>query len=359
MKTRLQHLFVLAITLVSFASHGQSQADDIKSLKDQINSLSFQLDRVRKITDDVLWYDKVGDVAWIDKIQITGPPEKSDKNPTAQGANNPLVFRSYVFIPKGLDLNKKYPLMLYSHGGVHGDLDTYSAHIIRELISQGYVVVCPDYRGSTGYGRDFYESIDYGGNEVVDANKSRDYVVDNYSFVDKDRVGVMGWSHGGMITLLDIFANPEEYKVAYAGVPVSDLIARMGYKTQRYRELFSADYHIGKSAADNVAEYRKRSPVWNVQKLKTPLLIHTNTNDEDVNSLEVEQLIRALKAENKKFEYQIYENIEGGHIFDRIDTRIGKEIRLKVYKFLNGYLSPSRPFQSLQDLDKASYYFQK
>ncbi|MEJ0054878.1 MAG: prolyl oligopeptidase family serine peptidase [Bacteroidota bacterium] len=65
-------------------------------------------------------------------------------------------------------------------------------------------------------------------------------------------------------------------------------------------------------------------PVWNVQKLKTPLLIHTNTNDEDVNSLEVEQLIRALKAENKKFEYQIYENVEGGHIFDRIDTKAAK-----------------------------------
>ena len=89
------------------------------------------------------------------------------------------------------------------------------------------------------------------------------------------------------------------------------------------------------------------------------MLIHTNTNDEDVNVLEVEEMIRALKAENKKFEYQVYENIEGGHIFDRIDTRIGREIRLKAYKFLNQYLSPSKPFQSMQDKDRSSYYFQK
>ncbi len=356
---RFTLLPLVCILLGTVVQAQTNSKEEVTQLKEELASLSFQMDRLRKANDDILWYHKIGDIAWIDKVAITGPAEKSDKNPTAQGANNPLVFRSYVFIPKNFDSNKKYPLLVYSHGGVHGDLDTFSAHIIRELMAQGYVVVAPDYRGSTGYGRDFYEAIDYGDKEVIDANNARDYVVENYSFIDKDRVGILGWSHGGMITLLDIFNNPNEYKVAYAGVPVSDLIARMGYKTQGYRDLFSAEYHIGKSADQNIQEYRKRSPVWNAQKLKTPLLIHTNTNDEDVNVLEVEQLIRALKAESKKFEYQIYENIEGGHIFDRIDTKVGKEIRLKVYKFLNQYLSPSRPFQSLQELERSSYYFQK
>ncbi len=355
----MKYTILLVSLLAILPAFGQNADDQIKSLKAQIDNLNSQLDRVRKSNDDILWYQRLGDIAWVDKVTITGPAEKSDKNPTAQGANNPLVFRSYVFFPKSLDAAKKYPLLVYVHGGVHGDVESSSAHIIRELVVQGYVVAAPDYRGSTGYGRDFYEAIDYGDKEVVDVNKTRDYLVENYSFVDKDRVGILGWSHGGMITLLDIFANPDEYKVAYAGVPVSDLVARMGYKTEGYRDLFAADYHIGKSAYENVQEYRRRSPVWNVQKLKTPLLIHTNTNDEDVNVLEVEQLIRALKAENKKFEYQIYENIEGGHIFDRIDTKIGKEIRLKVYKFLNQYLSPGRPFQSVQELDRTSYYFQK
>lgn len=358
MKVSFTLILLLAVTGLSYAQTAAPN-DEIKNLKEQITNLGFQMDRLRKANDDILWYNKVGDIAWVDKVAITGPARNNDKNPAAQGASNPLVFRAYIFIPKTTDISKKYPLLVYSHGGVHGDLDSFSGHIIRELMSQGYIVVAPDYRGSTGYGRDFYEAIDYGGKEVVDANTARDYVVENYSFVDKERVGIMGWSHGGMITLLDIFNNPDEYKVAYAGVPVSDLIARMGYKSQGYRDQFSADYHIGKTAEENVQEYRKRSPVWNVQKLKTPLLIHTNTNDEDVNSLEVEQLIRALKAENKKFEYQIYENVEGGHIFDRIDTKAGKEIRLKVYKFLNQYLNPSRPFQSLQELDRSSYYFQK
>lgn len=351
-------LGLLAVLITQAVPAQNNSSNEIKELKDQLAALSFRLDMVRKANDDILWHQKVGDVAWIDKVTITGPPAKV-KNPTAQGAGNPFILYAYVFIPRNFDMNKKYPLLVYSHGGVHGDFNTFSAHIIRELMAQGYVVVAPEYRGSTGYGRGYYEAIDYGDKEVVDANASRDYVVENYPFVDRGRVGVIGWSHGGMITLLDIFANPDEYKVAYAGVPVSDLIARMGYKTQGYRDLFSADYHIGKDAYENVEEYRKRSPVWNVHKLKTPLLIHTNTNDDDVNSLEVEQLIRALKAENKKFEYQIYDKVEGGHIFDRIDTKIGKEIRLKVYQFINPYLDPPKPFQSLKDLERSSYYFQK
>ena len=106
---------------------------------------------------------------------------------------------------------------------------------------------------------------------------------------------------------------------------------------------------------EDVEEYKRRSPAWNAAKLRTPLLIHTNTIDDDVNVLEVEHLIQALKAENKKFEYEIFQNVEGGHSFDRIDTRIAKEIRLKIYRFLDKYLDPPRKLKSIRDIDRAAY----
>jgi dienelactone hydrolase len=84
-------------------------------------------------------------------------------------------------------------------------------------------------------------------------------------------------------------------------------------------------------------------------------LIHTNTNDDDVNVLEVEHLIRALKAAGKKFEYEIFKDAPGGHSFDRIDTKLAKETRMKIYKFLANYLKPPFPFKSVQDLEKAAY----
>jgi dipeptidyl aminopeptidase/acylaminoacyl peptidase len=356
----MRRLFILNL-LLCFFFNGFAQ-EDVASLKEEIENLNGRIANLRhsfssleKSIDDIYWYNRVGDAAFIDKVILTGPKPRVEKNPTAQGAGNPLKIQAYIFIPKGIDTGKKYPLLVLPHGGVHSNFNTYYDHIIRELMAQKYIVVAPEYRGSTGYGKGFYEDIDYGGLEVQDTKATRDYMLENYEFLDANRVGIFGWSHGGLISLMNIFDYPESYKVAYAGVPVSDLIARMGYKTQGYRELYSADYHIGKSAYEDVNEYRRRSPAWNAHKLKTPLLIHTNTNDADVNVLEVEHLIKSLKAEGKKFEYEIYKDIPGGHAFDRIDTKKAKEIRLKVYKFLNGYLSPEKGFQTLRDLENASY----
>ena len=87
-------------------------------------------------------------------------------------------------------------------------------------------------------------------------------------------------------------------------------------------------------------EYRRRSPVYHADKLATPLLIHANTNDEDVNVMEVEHLITALKAAGKKFDYKIYEDAPGGHVFNRLDTKLAKESRQEIYTFLAGYLKP-------------------
>jgi dipeptidyl aminopeptidase/acylaminoacyl peptidase len=227
------------------------------------------------------------------------------------------------------------------------------------MVAQGYIVVAAEYRGSTGYGAGMYRRIDYGGLEVGDVDASRKYMIENYGIVDSDRVGVIGWSHGGLIGLFCIFDHPEAYKACFAGVPVSDLIARMGYKDDSYRDLYSAPYHIGKSADENVAEYRRRSPAWQVDRYRnTPLLIHTNTNDEDVNVLEVEHLIKSLKAAGKQnFSYKIFEEMPGGHSFDRMDYREARKIRLDIYNFLNGHLKPPRPFKSLRDLERAAYRF--
>lgn len=349
------------IILISAYMNVLSQSDNVGKRLDELKKSDeyfyHRMDVLEKKIEDLLWYEKVGDVAYLDKVYMYGPPKWKEKKPDAQGAGNPVKFWSYVFVPKSIDTDKKYPLIVLPHGGVHADFTTYYTHIIRELMAQEYIVVAAEYRGSTGYGKSHYEKIDYGGLEKEDVFSSRNYMIENYSFVDKNRVGIIGWSHGGLIALHNIFDHPDAYKVAFAGVPVSDIIARMGYKTQSYRDLYSADYHIGQTAYENVEEYRRRSPAWNAHKLETPLLIHTNTNDADVNVLEVEHLIKSLKAEDKEFEYEIFQDVPGGHSFDRMDTKIANEIRLKIYKFLSGYLKPPKEFKNLKELREAGYRF--
>jgi len=303
------------------------------------------LDQVLKAVDDLMWHTLLGDVAAIDKVRYTSLPSAHPANPRAPGATNPLIISAYTFIPKQLDRSKKQPLIVFCHQGIHANEDTRDAHVFRELLDQGYSIIAPDYRGSTGYGRGFYEQIDYGGREVDDIYYGEQWMLETYPFLDAKRVGIVGWSHGGLITLMNIFEHPQTYAVAYAGVPVSDLVARMGYETDAYRALYSAPYNIGHTVRDAIEEYRKRSPVTHAAELQTPLLIHSNTNDEDVNVLEVEHLIQALKAEGKKFDYKIYQNAPGGHYFNRLDTKLARDSRNEVYRFLAGYLKPEHPVQ--------------
>ncbi len=318
------------------AAEGQAPAPQQQA---QINNL----DEVLKKVDDLMWHVDLGDIADIDKIEYTSLPPVHIGNPKAPGAGNPLIIRAYTFIPKNLDKSRKQPLIVFAHQGIHANSDTRDAHLFRELLQQGYSIFSADYRGSTGYGRGFYEQIDYGGREVDDVYIGTQWMLENYSFLDPKRVGMIGWSHGGLITLMNIFQHPQTYAVAYAGVPASDLVARMGYEPPGYAALYSAPYHIGKTVREDIGEYRKRSPVTHAKELQTPLLIHTNTNDEDVNVLEVEHLIEALKAEGKKFEYKIYENAPGGHYFNRTDTKLAKDSRKEIWRFLGGYLKPDHP----------------
>ncbi len=295
----------LAAAAVSRQTAAKPSAEVLqKRIDDLAESLQFAEDSLARMADEQMLFRRLDDLAEVDKVRYTGPPPRVIKNPTAQGAGNPVILTAYTFLPKNISTGTKLPLMVLVHGGVHGNFDSSYIHILRELLQQGYAVLAPEYRGSSGYGKEFWELIDYGGLEVEDVFAGKQWMLENHDNIDPERVGIMGWSHGGLITLMNLFAHPKDFQVGYAGVPVCDLVARMGYKGQGYRDLFSAPYHIGKSAEDDVKEYRRRSPAWNAEKLQTPLLIHTTTNDEDVNVLEVEHLIKALKAAEQKVRAQ-------------------------------------------------------
>ena len=109
MKNTLRLLsFILGLVLMSGSSCLIAQSNDekdelIKKLSQQLENLNHRLDRIEKISDDILWYNKVGDIAFIDKVYIYGPPKWKEKNPTAQGAGNPVKFWTYTFIPKDID----------------------------------------------------------------------------------------------------------------------------------------------------------------------------------------------------------------------------------------------------------------
>lgn len=342
----LSVMTIIGVLCAPVVTAQENTADLLQALGEmqrRQQALEYQLDQLAKAIDDVAWFQRVGDIAVVDKWRIIGPPDANPSKPKAPGASNPIKFYTYTFMPRQRGAGEKMPVVVLPHGGVHADFTTYYAHIVRELVSQGYLVVAPEYRGSTGYGRAFQELIDYGGREVDDVHAAMRWALATFPEADAKRVGLVGWSHGGLIALMASFAYPGEYACVFAGVPVSNLVMRMGYHDAPYRELFSADYHVGATVRQDIEEYKRRSPVWQVDKLAVPLLIHTTPDDEDVNYIEVEHLIQALKAAGKKFEYKVWPAGTGGHSHDRLDTPEARTARREIYSFLARYLKPPRP----------------
>ena len=105
-------LLVIALIVLVPAQPFAQTADvptQLEDLKKDNENLRHRLDRLEKMVDDVLWFNRVGDVAFIDKVRMTGPPLWKEKNPTGQGAGNPVKFWAYVFVPRGIDPARKYP----------------------------------------------------------------------------------------------------------------------------------------------------------------------------------------------------------------------------------------------------------
>ena len=192
-----------------------------------------------------------------------------------------LDIPAYLFQPLQRRGARGHAAMVWVHGGVHGNWGISMFPFVREAVERGYVVICPEYRGSTGYGEKHHNAIDYGGYEVDDVMSAVGYLK-TLSHVDEARLGIMGWSHGGYITLFSVFRDKTPFKAAAAMVPVTNLVFRLSYNGPRYQRQFATQSRIQGLPFEKPAIYIERSPLYHVDKLNTPLLVHVATNDTDV-----------------------------------------------------------------------------
>ena len=262
-----------------------------------------------------------------------------------------LEVPAFVFQPLRLRGPKGHAAIVWVHENIRGHLYEHYIPFIREATAKGYVVIAPEYRGSLGYGKAYYDAIDYGGAEVDDVVTAVEVLKTKYPQVDPSRIGIMGWSHGGMITLLSIFRNPTVFKSAVAIVPVTNLFQRLAWKgVERQHQAIDPQNRFGGLPSERHDTYKDRSPLYNVDRLQIPLLVHVATNDEDVNIEEDMQLVDALRARKPQLaETRVYENPPGGHTFDRrVDpktwqpenTREQRDSWNRVWTFLDWHLDP-------------------
>ncbi|MBR2958849.1 MAG: S9 family peptidase [Bacteroidales bacterium] len=234
----------------------------------------------------------------------------------------------YTIKPKGFDKNKRYPVLIYVYGGPgnqqvtdsYGYSDYYWYHM---LAQKGYVVFCFDGRGTGGRGAAFKKQTygDLGRMECEDAIEAARWL-GQQSWVDKDRIGIWGWSFGGYLSTLSLLKGNDVFKMAIAVAPVMNWRYYDNIYTERFLGL----------PKDNAKGYDDNSPLNFANQLKGNYLLIHGTGDDNVHFQNSAEMVEKLEEAGKQFEFRIYPN-KNHSIYDATGNT-----RLNLYQLMTDFI---------------------
>ena len=247
---------------------------------------------------------------------------------------------AYVFTPVKMPAGKKFPAILMLHGGNHTQLADIWFPLIAAAIERGYIVMYPEYRGSSGHGDTIYEN-NYGITDFADILAAADYL-GSRDFVDPARLGIFGHSRGGMLTLRAIQEDKKRFAAAVEVAALTDMVGFMGWKPEVRRQDIAAQKGFGGKLPDkNLPAYMAISPVFFAEKTNTPVLVISTTGDKtNVYQLNNKRMVEGLKAYGKVFEEKLYDNAPGGHMFLFADTEEARDSLKRTFDWFAKYLTP-------------------
>jgi len=237
--------------------------------------------------------------------------------------------------PRGFKAGTKYPAVLWIHGGPEGQ-DTFRFDSWPQYLAQsGYVVLQPNYRGSTGYGEKFrnLNVEDSGGGEMDDVAAGAEYLV-KQGMADPKRLAIGGGSHGGTMVGYAVTKYPDLFAAAIELYGVVDR-ATFNERTNR-NSAIRWMMKMGGTPEEKPEVYRKANSLADVAKIKTPLLVMHGENDPQVPPYESAQFVRALKEHGKVYYYFTYPNELHG--FSQRDHRL--DAWRRQLAFLEKYIQP-------------------
>jgi dipeptidyl-peptidase-4 len=231
---------------------------------------------------------------------------------------------AYIMKPANFTEEKRYPVLMYVYGGPGSQnvMNRWNSNMWHHLLTQkGYLVVCVDNRGTGGKGRSFqhitYKSL--GKYESEDQINAAKYIAE-WPFVDKDRIGIWGWSYGGYMSSLCLMLGNDVFKAAIAVAPVTNWRFYDTIYTERYLQ----------KPQDNPEGYDDFSPVNHADKLKGALMLIHGTGDDNVHFQNTVELQNALIRANKQFESFFYP--------DRNHGIYGGNTRLHLYTMMTKFI---------------------
>lgn len=246
-----------------------------------------------------------------------------------------LNLAGILYRPVGFKAGTRYPAVLWIHGGPEGQ-DTYSfSPFSLYLAQEGYLVLLPNYRGSTGHGEKFrnLNVEDSGGAEIDDIGAAAQYLV-YQGLADPKRLAIGGGSHGGTVVANAVVKLPDLFAAALELYGVVDRALFLQYTNRN--SAIRWEIKMGGLPDEKPAVYRKANVLLDVAKIKTPLLVMHGEEDPQVPPQESQQFTEALKKNGKTFSYVTYPR--EGHGFREREHRL--DAWRKQLAFLRKYLKP-------------------
>ncbi len=243
---------------------------------------------------------------------------------------------AFVYVPYNAEKNSKNAAVVMIHGGPDSQSRNSFSPSIQYLVNQGYFVIAPNYRGSTGYGKEFEDAnrLDMGGGDLEDVISATEWIKKT-GFIDPKKVAVMGGSYGGYLTMMAVTKAPDLWAAGVAIVPFVNWFTEIENEDPLLREYDMAT--MGDPMKDK-ARLQERSPINFVDQIKAPLLLLAGGNDPRCPRTEAEQVASAIKKRNGVVELKVYEN--EGHGFAKVENQIDAYAR--VAEFLKKNAEPAK-----------------
>lgn len=250
---------------------------------------------------------------------------------------------AFVYVPHNLPQNHQSPAVVYVHGGPTSQTVNLFNRGIQYLVNQGYLVIAPNYRGSTGYGKEFQQAnlFDMGGGDLQDVLAAADWIKGS-SYVDPKKLIVMGGSYGGYMTMMAVTKAPEVWGAGVAIVPFVNYFTEVQNEDPVLREM---DLATMGDPVKNKALWQDRSPIFFVDRIKAPLLILAGAHDPRCPESESQQVADAIKKRGGVVDLKIY--ADEGHGFSRVPNQIDSWKRIS--DFLQAHVPPADCGCSLND----------
>jgi dipeptidyl aminopeptidase/acylaminoacyl peptidase len=240
---------------------------------------------------------------------------------------------AFVYVPFNLPRQPISPAIVYVHGGPASQTVNSFNRLIQYMANQGYIVIAPNYRGSTGYGKDFQHAnlFDMGGGDLQDVLAAADWIKKT-GYVDPKKLILMGGSYGGYLTMMGVTKAPDVWA---AGVPIVPFVNWFTEIEHEDPVLQQSDIATMGDPKTNKALFEDRSPIFFVDKIKAPLFILAGGNDPRCPEEESQQVVDAVKKNGGKAELKVYKN--EGHGFAKVENLID------AYRRATGFLKDTVP----------------